>query len=73
MSELSCKNCNRHHMNGLSCFYGISKENRAPVTKSNPSPKHSSARKLLKNKFSRNNEGMSFKSFVRFYVKRVSR
>ena len=78
MSEgFGCKNCGRSHMGGLSCFYGISKYTREPVTRTNPSKKHSSARKLMKNKFVRlmkngdgTNANLSFKQYIRNLEKR---
>lgn len=71
---VNCRNCNRSHAGGLSCFYGISKTIRMPVTKSNPSNKHSTARKLLKNAFRRvSGTGISFKQFVRAHAKESNR
>jgi hypothetical protein len=73
----NCKLCNRSHMGGLSCFYGISKVDRKPITKSNPSKKKTSARKLLKNKYrlllgrgESINANISFKQFVKNQSKR---
>jgi hypothetical protein len=73
MSEsTNCKFCNRSHMGGLSCFYGISRIDVKPISKSNPSKKKSSERKLLKNKYRRlkslgesQNAGISFKQYIR--------
>ena len=74
MSEsTNCKLCNRGHMGGLSCFYGISRTDRKPISKSNPSKKKSSSRKLLKNKYrilrsggdATGNVGISFKQYIR--------
>lgn len=64
MSEnLSCRICNKHHMGGLSCFYGI---NRIEIKRK----KKSSPRKLLKNKFRRLDSEISFKKFIKMQGKK---
>jgi hypothetical protein len=67
--NFGCKSCGRSHMGGLSCFYGISKRDRQPVTKSSPSGRKSSVRKLLKNTFRKLESGISFKQYVRSHAK----